>query len=114
MMHSMSRCPSNAKICRDEMGDVRLEDMLRGGYWGVAAYPGEADTLFTKPEAVAALENAAFQAEPLCVSLSLSLSLSLHLNVYIIYIYIYIYVLHVPPPVDGGLPELTGGWAGRL
>ena len=78
------------------MGDVRLEDMLRGGYWGVAAYPGEADTLFTKPEAVAALENAAFQAEPLCVSLSLSLSLSPSKCVY--YIYIYIYICITCPP----------------
>ena len=22
--------------------------------------------------------------------------------------------IDVPPPVDGGLPELTGGWPGRL
>ena len=28
--------------------------------------------------------------------------------------YIYIYMYIVPPPVDGGLPEITGGWPGRL
>ena len=31
----------------------------------------------------------------------------------ILYYTLLVYII-VPPPVDGGLPEISGGWPGRL